>query len=389
MGANFKSFLSKYREKIGSDSILNSRYGEPGYWISTGSMALNRICSGNIKKGIPSGRITILAGENSTGKSLIAATIIANAQKDGCQHVFYFDSEGGAGRKFFSNAGCRPEDIEQILVENVESAQVKILDTFNMIAEYKKKDPDAKFLCVLDSLGALVTSKLMNDAANEKVVSDMGLRAKLVNNMMKAITVPCLKSDTPMICINHVYDDPSSLFTNKVKSQGGGKGLQYMGSLNIQCTRCLEKNEEKDAESYYGQSRLHFFTIKNRMVRPTLECDIWLDFKHGFVRQFESLFDEAVRGGFIVCVKPGWYSCPTWSEPEKAFRASYLKSNQSKEVWMSFLDKFNEWSQSDLAYKSLDQDEGGEEGEAQGCEEAQREDDADAQASEAAVQPEE
>lgn len=59
--ANFKKFLSKYREKIGSNSIMESRYGEPSYWISTGSMALNRILSGSIKKGIPSGRITILA----------------------------------------------------------------------------------------------------------------------------------------------------------------------------------------------------------------------------------------------------------------------------------------------------------------------------------------
>lgn len=210
---------------------------------------------------------------------MIAATLIANAQKDGCQHVFYFDSEGGAGRKFFENAGCNPETIEQILVETVEDAEVKILDTFNMIMEYKKDNPDTKFMCVLDSLGALVPSKLFNDAAKEKVVSDMGSRARLVNNMMKAITVPCLKSDTPMICINHVYDDPSSLFTNKVKQQSGGKGLQYMGSLNIQCSRCLEKDEDKDSDSYYGQTRLHFFTIKNRLIRPSLECDIWLDFK--------------------------------------------------------------------------------------------------------------
>ena len=60
-GANFKSFLNKYREKTGSNAISESRYGQPGYWISTGSMALNRICSGSIKKGIPSGRITVLA----------------------------------------------------------------------------------------------------------------------------------------------------------------------------------------------------------------------------------------------------------------------------------------------------------------------------------------
>jgi recombination protein RecA len=357
MGANFKSFLNKYREKIGSDSILNSRYGEPSYWISTGSMALNRICSGSIKKGIPSGRITILAGENSVGKSLIAATLIANAQKDGCEHVFYFDSEGGAGRKFFENAGCNPESVEQILVETVEDAQTKILDTFNMIMEYKEKDPDAKFMCVLDSLGALVPAKLFRDAEKDKVVSEMGGRAKIVNNMMKAITVPCLKSDTPMIVINHVYDDPAAMFTNKIKNQGGGKGIQYMGSLNVQCSRCLEKNEEKDSEAYYGQTRLHFFTIKNRLIRPSLECDIWLDFKKGFVRQFESIFDEAVRGGFFVNTKQGWYSCPTYSDPNKNFRTSYLQSNQSKDVWATFLTKFDEWSQTDLAYKALNQDD--------------------------------
>ena len=178
MATNFKNFLNKYRDKMGSSSIMESRYGEPSYWISTGSMALNRICSGSIKKGIPSGRITILAGESAVGKSLIAATLIANAQNDGCQHVFYFDSEGGAGKKFFENAGCDPSTIEEILVETVEDAEVKILDTFNMIAEYKENDPSAKFLCVLDSLGALVPQKLFRDAANEKVASEMRRESK-------------------------------------------------------------------------------------------------------------------------------------------------------------------------------------------------------------------
>lgn len=356
MGANFNNFLKKYREKTGSDSITESRYGEPSYWISTGSWALNRICSGSLKKGIPSGRITILAGESSVGKSLIAATLIANAQKDGCQHVFYFDAEGGAGRQFFENAGCDPSSIEQILVSNVEEAQIKILDTFNMIQEYKENDPNAKFLCVLDSLGALVPEKLFRDAEKDAVKSEMGGRAKIVNNMMKAITIPCLKSDTPMIVINHVYQNPGALFTSKIQAQGGGLGLQYMGSLNIQCSRCLEKAEDKDSEAYYGQTRLHFFTVKNRLVRPSLECDIWLDFKKGFVRQFESIFDEAVRGGFFVSTKQGWYSCPTYSDPEKNFRTSYLKTNQSKDVWASFLSQFDEWSKTDLAYKALNQD---------------------------------
>lgn len=52
-----------------------------------------------------------------------------------------------------------------------------------------------------------------------------------------------------------------------------------MGSLNIQCSRNLEKAEDKDSDAYYEQTRLHFFTIKNRLIRPSLECDIWLSFK--------------------------------------------------------------------------------------------------------------
>ena len=92
------------------------------------------------------------------------------------------------------------------------------------------------------------------------------------------------------------------------------------------------------------------------MIRPSLDCNIWLDFKKGFVRQFESLFDEAVRGGFFISTKQGWYSCPTYSEPEKNFRTKYLQSNQSAPIWKTFLDAFDTWSQNDLAYKSLNQE---------------------------------
>lgn len=61
MASSINSFLKNIRSKTGSTSIKESRYGDVSTWISTGSLALNRIISGSIKKGIPSGRITILA----------------------------------------------------------------------------------------------------------------------------------------------------------------------------------------------------------------------------------------------------------------------------------------------------------------------------------------
>lgn len=61
----FNNFIKKMRETTGSTSFKESRYGEVKHWISTGSYALNRILSGSIYKGIPSGKVVLISGENS------------------------------------------------------------------------------------------------------------------------------------------------------------------------------------------------------------------------------------------------------------------------------------------------------------------------------------
>lgn len=296
---------------------------------------------------------------HNTGKSLLAGLIISNALKQGFDHIFYFDSEGGGSSEFFENIGCDSSKIQQILVSSVEDAQIKILEVYNGIRELKKSlsedEEQPKFLCVLDSLGALVIDKLLTDAEKGKVVSDMGSKSKKLNSMIKAITIPALETDTAMICINHVYDDPAAMFAGKIKNQGGGKGLQYMGSINVQCTKLLEKDEDKDSEQFYSGTHLRFFTIKNRFARPGLECDVYLDFKKGFVRPFESLWDEAIRGGFILNPKQGYYTVPSWKEPDKMFRQSQICNNA--EIWKSFLNQFQLWSISDLKYHKINTDE--------------------------------
>lgn len=170
------------------------------------------------------------------------------------------------------------------------------------------------------------------------------------NSMVKAITIPALKTDTAMIIINHVYDDPSSLFTQKIKNQGGGKGLQYMSRLTLQCDRVLEKEEDKNADGFYSGTNLKFFTVKNMLCRPSLETKIYLDFKKGFINKYDGLFDEAVRGGFIISPSQGYYQVPSWSDPEKKWRQSQLEANE--EVWNTFIEDFDKWSLEELKYSS-------------------------------------
>ena len=121
----------------------------------------------------------------------------------------------------------------------------------------------------------------------------------MINNLMKAVTIPALKTDTSLIVLNHIYQNPGAMFSSKIQNQGGGLGLQYMGTVNIQCTRVLEKDDTKDKDAFYSGTNLNFFTVKNRVCRPSLETRIYLDFKKGFTNPYDGLFDEAVRYGFI------------------------------------------------------------------------------------------
>ena len=71
-----------------SDSTLS----RVGGWVDTGSYVLNAIISGSIHGGIPKGRVTMLAGESMTGKSLFVQKILAKAQQEGLIPVI-FDTE--------------------------------------------------------------------------------------------------------------------------------------------------------------------------------------------------------------------------------------------------------------------------------------------------------
>ena len=88
-------------------------------WIPTGSRWLDSIvCKGKIT-GIPVGKITEIAGLESTGKSYMAAQVAANAQKQG-KLVIYFDSESAIDPSFLERSGCDLERLMYIQAASVE-----------------------------------------------------------------------------------------------------------------------------------------------------------------------------------------------------------------------------------------------------------------------------
>jgi RecA/RadA recombinase len=347
---NFKAALRDIRKTTKSESFASSKYGEVQGWISTGDYGLNRIISGSLFRGIPTGRVVLLGGESQSGKSFLAAQIASNAlNQENYDIIFYFDSEGGAMKTFFESRGCDPEKIEQVLVDSVEDASVKILSTYKKIEAFKASNPDFQALFILDSLGALVANKYITDAEKGKVVSDMGGRAKIVNNMVKGLTIPALRSDTSIIIVNHVYDDPGSMFPSKIKSQGGGKGLQYMSRITLQCSKLLEKEVNPGAANAYKATILKFFTVKNSLVKPFYYSKMYLNFAEGPHKYF-GLIDIAKEYGFITTPT---HSVPTYEKaPDKKFRLKALL--EEDEAWDSFLHLLDERSKIDMSYSGSD-----------------------------------
>ena len=199
----------------------------------------------------------------------------------------------------------------------------------------------------MDSIGALVPAKLLNDADKGKQVSDMGLKAKLINNLVKGCTIPSLRSDCSIIFINHTYDDPSAMYTSKIKNMGGGKGIGYQSSLTIQTSSVLEKSDSKTEEGAFSGNVLKFFTTKNRFVQPYKEATVKLDFATG-ASKYYGLFDVAVLYGFII-PKGAWFEVPSYA-PGKNLRSNFIMKTDA--VWDTFLDELDKMSMDELRYGS-------------------------------------
>lgn len=190
-------------------------------WIPTGSYILNACVSGDLFKGIPSGRVSILAGESSAGKTFLACSICREAQMKG-RKVIYMDSEASITSDFVRRLGCRVDGDNFMIkqVNTVTEANTFILNVCNAIIEAKANGDDVDdVIMVLDSIGNLTSDKEKSDAEEGKNTADF-TRVKELKKMFRLITVPLAKADIPMIAVNHTYTQIGAYVPTQ--SMGGG-----------------------------------------------------------------------------------------------------------------------------------------------------------------------
>ena len=259
--------------------------GDVESFIDTGSYIFNALLSGSIYGGLPSNKITALAGESATGKTYFLMGIVKNfldANPD--SGVVYFESESAITKNMVTDRGIDPDRMVMVPVTTVQEFRTQAL---KVLDRYMQQDVDIRrplFLC-LDSLGMLSTSKEVEDTAEGKETRDM-TRAQVLKAAFRVLTLKLGKAKVPMVVTNHTYDSMGSMFPTK--EMGGGSGLKYAASSII----FLSKKKEKDGTEVIGnivhcknhKSRL---TIENRMVDVRLTYDKGLDRHYGLLELAE------------------------------------------------------------------------------------------------------
>ena len=174
-------------------------------YIDTGSYIFNALVSGSIFGGVPSNKITAIAGESSTGKTFFCLGIVQHfLDSNPDAGVFYFESESAISKEMIEDRGIASDRMVIVPVATVEQFRTqscRILDKYMEQPEEDRKP----MMFVLDSLGMLASNKEVEDIANDKQVRDM-TKTQLIKGAFRVLTLKLGKANVPMLVTNHTYD---------------------------------------------------------------------------------------------------------------------------------------------------------------------------------------
>ena len=297
--------------------------GDVDSFIDTGSLAFNALLSGSIYGGMPSNKITAIAGEAATGKTFFALGIVkAFLDKNKDAGVIYFESESALTKELVEARGI---DSTRMVIVPVATVQEFRHQSIKVIDKYLEQDEKNRkpLMFVLDSLGMLSTTKEMEDTAEGKETRDM-TRSQIVKAAFRVLTLKLGKAKVPMIMTNHTYDVIGSMFPQK--EMGGGSGLKYAASNIVY----LSKRKEKDGKEIIGNI-IHCKNYKSRLTKENALIDVRLTYKDGLDKYY-GLLELAIKHGIFKSVSTRvelpdgskQYAKTINNEPDKFFTKDVL-----------------------------------------------------------------
>lgn len=300
--------LGQIEKQFGKGAVMrmgdHERQAIPA--ISTGSLGLD-IALGI--GGLPKGRIVEIYGPESSGKTTLTLSVIAEAQKLGATCAFV-DAEHALDPDYAGKLGVNVDDL---LVSQPDTGE-QALEITDMLVRSNAID-----VIIVDSVAALVPK-----AEIEGEMGDMhvGLQARLMSQALRKITGNIKNANCLVIFINQIRMKIGVMFGSP-ETTTGGNALKFYASVRLDIRRT---GAVKEGEEVVG-SETRVKIVKNKVAPPFRQAEFQILYGKGIYRNGE-IIDLGVQQGLVE--KSGaWYSYQGNKIGQgKANAAKFLEDNK-------------------------------------------------------------
>jgi recombination protein RecA len=238
--------------------------------------------------GLPRGRVVEVYGPESSGKTTLALSVVAQAQKRGGAAAF-IDAEHAMDPQYAKKLGVNLDDL---LVSQPDSGE-QALEICDMLVRSGAVD-----VVVIDSVAALTPKAEIEGEMGDSLP---GLQARLMSQALRKLTANIKRSNTLVIFINQIRMKIGVMFGNP-ETTTGGNALKFYSSIRLDIRRigAIKKGEEIVG----NQTRVK--VVKNKMAPPFRQCEFDILYDQGISKEGE-LIDIGAEMGVVEKVG-AWYS---------------------------------------------------------------------------------